>query len=111
MAEGDIALINTAEILKKTFRNSDVIARIGGDEFVTLLIEADKGDIEIITSRLEKKLEDYNENSNRPYKLSLSAGIIHYGPKSKYSVNELLLQADTLMYTHKLDKKVKGRNS
>lgn len=107
--EGDTALISTAEILKKAFRDSDIIARIGGDEFVALLIEADKNDICIITDRLQKRLENYNGNSSRPYKLSISTGIVHYAPQSKYSVDKLLSQADTLMYIHKLDKKVKIR--
>ncbi|HEX3035905.1 MAG TPA: GGDEF domain-containing response regulator [Thermodesulfobacteriota bacterium] len=107
--EGDMALINTAEILRKTFRDSDIIARIGGDEFVILLIEADNEDMDIITARLQKRLDDYNGNSNRPYKLSISTGIVPYEPQSRYSVDEILSQADTLMYTNKLAKKVKSR--
>lgn len=107
--EGDMAPINTAEILRKTFRDSDTIARIGGDEFVILLIEADNEDMDIITARLQKRLDDYNGNSNRPYKLSISTGIVPYEPQSRYSVDEILSQADTLMYTNKLAKKVKSR--
>lgn len=41
--EGDQALIELANILKKTFRESDMIARIGGDEFVTLRVGEDNG--------------------------------------------------------------------
>jgi two-component system cell cycle response regulator len=50
--EGDQALIETAVILTKTFRRSDIIARIGGDEFAILAIEAHKSNVESLTTRL-----------------------------------------------------------
>jgi diguanylate cyclase (GGDEF) domain len=106
--EGDMALINTAAILKETFRNSDIIARIGGDEFVIVLIEAHNDDAEIIVRRLHANVESHNAKENRPYKLSISIGTAYYDPESpSFSIHEMLSRADTLMYAQKLNKKVR----
>jgi diguanylate cyclase (GGDEF)-like protein len=56
--EGDQALIGLANILKKTFRESDIIARIGGDEFVVLLEPTDKNSETMIT-RLHEIVKHY----------------------------------------------------
>src|SRR6266852_2387118 len=58
--EGDFALIQAADALERTFRSSDVIARIGGDEFAIMALEAGREDREIILRRLEKNLKTSN---------------------------------------------------
>jgi diguanylate cyclase (GGDEF)-like protein/PAS domain S-box-containing protein len=103
--EGDIALIETADILKKNYRESDIIARIGGDEFVVVPIGTAGDDIDIITSRFEKSLEICNSKRNREYTLSLSYGLASYDPGNPCSIDELLTQADKTMYEHKKQKK------
>lgn len=102
--EGDRALLETTEILKKTFRESDIIARIGGDEFVVLALEVHEGDAEILADRLQKELENRNAKSNLGYKLSISAGIARNGPENLCSIDELLKRADKLMYEQKRKK-------
>ncbi len=103
--EGDRALTEIAEALKKTFRKSDVIARIGGDEFVVLATGTGEAATKIITTRLLKNLNDYNTMENRSYKLSLSMGIAYYDPKHPCSISELMATADKLMYDQKQRKK------
>jgi diguanylate cyclase (GGDEF)-like protein/PAS domain S-box-containing protein len=103
--EGDIALIETADILKKNYRESDIIARIGGDEFVIIPIGTTGDNIDIITSRFEKSIEIYNSKSKREYNLSLSYGLAYYDPENPCSIDELLTQADKIMYEHKRHKK------
>jgi two-component system, cell cycle response regulator len=61
---GDWALIDTANILKETFRDSDIIARIGGDEFVVMPIESTEDNLEIVINRLQKAVEMDNTKSN-----------------------------------------------
>ncbi|MCX7918180.1 MAG: PAS domain S-box protein [bacterium] len=102
--EGDRALINTTTILRETFRESDIIARIGGDEFVILAIEIDAASAEILTSRLQENLDTYNAQENQKYKLALSIGISRYVPESPRPLDELLEQADKLMYEQKRKK-------
>lgn len=104
--EGDRALIDTAHILKQTFREPDIIARIGGDEFAALIIEASRADSEAIAGRLKENIRAFNRKRARPYHLSLSAGIAHFDPASPSFVNELLEQADRLMYEEKRLKQV-----
>jgi diguanylate cyclase (GGDEF)-like protein/PAS domain S-box-containing protein len=103
--EGDLALIETANLLKRNYRDSDVIARIGGDEFAMIPIGTAKDNINIITSRFEKCIETYNSTSNREYKLSLSYGLAYFDPEKPCSLDELLMQADKTMYEHKQHKK------
>lgn len=54
--------------------------------------------------RLHNALEDYNRLEGRNYVLSLSTGIAHYNPENPYSLDELMTQADTLMYSEKRKK-------
>jgi diguanylate cyclase (GGDEF)-like protein/PAS domain S-box-containing protein len=102
--EGDLVLIETARILKKSFRESDVIARIGGDEFVVLSMETPETNIENLTVRLKANLNDYNNRTNKPYKLSLSLGMKRYDSQYPCSIDELLSEADKLMYVQKKNK-------
>lgn len=103
--EGDTVLVETANIFKKIYRESDIIARIGGDEFVVIPVGTAGDNIEIIISRLQKSLEICNSEKNRGYKLSLSTGIVFYDPEHPCSIDELLVQADKLMYEQKMHKK------
>ena len=54
--EGDAALLMTATILRKTFRESDVIARIGGDEFVVIILQDEKMDADSFRYACRKTL-------------------------------------------------------
>jgi diguanylate cyclase (GGDEF)-like protein/putative nucleotidyltransferase with HDIG domain/PAS domain S-box-containing protein len=101
--KGDLALIETANILKETFREPDIIARIGGDEFVVLATEVrkDRDSAEILISRLQENLDTHNARGRRSYKLSLSMGITRYDTESPCSIDELLARADSLMYEEK----------
>jgi two-component system cell cycle response regulator len=102
--EGDMALIDIANILRKNYRESDIIARIGGDEFVVVTVGTTKESAEIATSRLKKNLEIHNAEANRSYKLSLSFGLAYYDPENPCSIDELLVQGDKLMYEQKRHK-------
>jgi two-component system, cell cycle response regulator len=98
--EGDQALIDLANILKKTFRESDIIARIGGDEFV-VLSEITEENGEILMTRLYENIKDYNAKRSRRYTLSISVGTTQFDPKYPISIDELLSKADALMYAQK----------
>jgi diguanylate cyclase (GGDEF)-like protein len=59
-AAGDQALIDTAQILKNVFRSSDIIARVGGDEFVALAIDSAENPGENMLKRLQEQLDIHN---------------------------------------------------
>ncbi len=98
--EGDLALIRTADALEETFRDSDVLARLSGDEFAILAWEASIPNMQAILYRMEKNLEKANADEFR-YKLSLSVGVARYDPQSPASLGELMASADQDMYKHK----------
>lgn len=98
--EGDAALIETANIIKKTFRKSDIIARIGGDEFAVFAIGT-TDTCDNFAIRLQESFEDYNTLTERKYNLSVSIGTAHCDSKDPRSIEELLIQADMAMYEKK----------
>lgn len=104
--EGDRLLIDASNVLKSTYREADIVARIGGDEFVVFPVGTTNDHIEIIRSRLNKNIDAYNSKSNNSYKLSLSIGIAAYYPETVQTVDGLLAEADKLMYEQKMRKSV-----
>jgi diguanylate cyclase (GGDEF)-like protein/PAS domain S-box-containing protein len=107
---GDQALIDTASILKDNFRESDIIARIGGDEFAVLLTEHSGSDIEhIITTNIKNRLLNHNNQGLRNYELSLSMGVVYYDPKNPCSIDNLLTKADAFMYDAKQNHSVEQK--
>ena len=96
--EGDRALQAYARMLKENYRESDVIARIGGDEFVLLPVGTSKDDISVILDRFNKGLAGYNETHDHPWILSATIGLAYFDPESPNSLDELLRQADKALY-------------
>ena len=94
--EGDRALLKAADILRATFRASDVIARVGEDEFAVLLVDASSESVEIIRSRLRQRLEAYNrrEGNARGYALALVYSVTHFPPGETPLLDELLALGD-----------------
>jgi diguanylate cyclase (GGDEF)-like protein len=103
---GDAALTHLSQILRHTFRDSDVIARIGGDEFAILVLNAADDSAEVIQARLQANLDVYNhEASHFNYVLSISMGTLWVDPAAKHTIEDLLTKADAAMYVQKQSKK------
>ena len=108
--QGDKALIRLAEVLRRSFRDSDIVARIGGDEFVVLAMEANKASPEIFTKRLQERLDLENIEAGKreagfPFKLSLSFGVVTFDPEFPATIEDILAQADRRMYEVKRARK------
>jgi diguanylate cyclase (GGDEF)-like protein/PAS domain S-box-containing protein len=103
--EGDKALVEAAEVLRETFRNSDIIARLGGDEYAVLATNVADFNSEPIISRLQSRVDKRNSCNNRKYRLSISSGCSYYDPENPCSIDELMASADRLMYENKQRKK------
>jgi diguanylate cyclase (GGDEF)-like protein len=99
--EGDAFLVCCAEVLRKTFRDSDLIARIGGDEFVILAQESGEASRETILRRLDSTLLALNGRVDSPHKLSLSVGSARFDPENPVTLGELMTLADRAMFEHK----------
>jgi len=104
---GDNALENTANLLKSCIRNSDFIARYGGDEFCIVLDISDKSDLEAIVGRIYSSVEKHNKSGLYPYELDFSMGYAVYDQHLFKSSEEFLKYLDVLMYEHKQSLKSK----
>ena len=102
--EGDVVIIKTANLLKESFRESDIIGRIGGDEFVILVNETPATTIDTITIRLNEHIKAYNNTRRKNTEISLSIGVIRCGPEEPCNLEKLLAKADELMYEDKRKK-------
>lgn len=99
-ATGDAAIIETSELLKNSFRECDIIARIGGDEFVVLVVEEENNTKDVIFDRIQRTIDRNNICKNRLYNLSLSIGVVQI---DDYSIpfSEMMNKADRQMYAAK----------
>jgi diguanylate cyclase (GGDEF)-like protein/PAS domain S-box-containing protein len=97
---GDAALVEIAQVLQETFRESDIIARMGGDEFVILAMESNGATEETLRQRLLERLDLRNRSAD-VYPLSVSMGIARFDPFNARSFEELVREADQRMYSEK----------
>jgi diguanylate cyclase (GGDEF)-like protein len=106
--KGDEALAATADIFKRSFRDSDLIARISGDEFALLLLDTHEDNFGIIFRRLQDNIDAFNVRSGGVLFLSLSIGMALFDYTRPCSIDELLQLADKRMYDQKNQKKKIG---
>ena len=102
--EGDRAICDAAVILRDTFRESDIVARVGGDEYCVLMTADNELDVDTPVGRLNTNVELHNAQGVRPYKVSLSVGKANYDPEQPVPIEDLMRQADVLMYEAKMSK-------
>ena len=104
-AEGDKLIRSVAAILKKCFRETDIVARIGGDEFVAIVQETSLESADIITSRINQQIESHNRNRQDIHlKISFSIGYaVSKTPED--TIETIMKNADELMYIDKASKR------
>lgn len=105
--EGDKALKAVVEIINKVLQKGDFITRYGGDEFVLFLNTENKEDVQTVMKRVFEAFKDYNDNSDKPYKLNFSYGYKAYDSEMHMSAYQYISYADELMYVSKNSKKPK----
>ena len=99
--EGDHAIMRTADVLRATFRQSDVVARYGGDEFVVLALDSSNDRGAAIRARLEAKLAQANVLGDGRYCLGLSMGIVAFDAQHDRPLADVLREADRVLYREK----------
>ncbi|MDH4262880.1 MAG: GGDEF domain-containing protein [Spirochaetia bacterium] len=97
-ATGDLALKKFMKICKSTLRDSDVIGRMGGEEFAILCIDSDKKQTEQIASRLCKNI--YKNTAKLQYRFTISLGVCEIKPEYK-TIDKALHLADLALYEAK----------
>ena len=101
---GSALLREFAGILGTTIRATDVVGRVGGDEFVIAGI-ASAAEIELVVKRIEDAASRANAGHARPYVVSYSLGHVTSEPGLSQSLDDLLGGADKIMYQAKRDKR------
>jgi diguanylate cyclase (GGDEF)-like protein/PAS domain S-box-containing protein len=106
---GDELLTAASGILRRSFRSSDILARIGGDEFAVLLPESGQKETHKMTQRLRRSVEEYNNHSPRiPVSLSLGYAVSEKGP---LDMQALFREADNRMYREKIQREQSARSA
>ena len=110
---GDDAIRDAARLIRESFGESDVVARMGGDEFVVLVggdgaARAGGTDAAVRAgaARLQEALAQHNATAGRPFQLSLSLGFSAFDPAAPRSIEALLEAADQQMYVEKRGKRL-----
>lgn len=100
--EGDNLLKTSAQIIADNIRETDAVARFGGDEFLIIFNDCGLEKAKDIWSRIEKAIENWNENTEKPYEISLSEGFAQKTKNDDLSLDDLVNKADERMYEKKL---------
>jgi diguanylate cyclase (GGDEF)-like protein len=96
---GDSLIRDAADIFRASFRKADVVARLGGDEFAAFTLNDEHPGV--VLQRIRSNLQAFNLMEERPYKLSLSTGIVQCDPGGDMSLLDYVTVADQQMYEHK----------
>jgi diguanylate cyclase (GGDEF)-like protein len=92
----DQALVDTAALLKATYREADLIARIAKDRFVVCPVGFTGDNVRMITDCLQENVDRHNAKKDCKCKLSVRFGTIHCDPGNPCSLDELLAYGDAL---------------
>ena len=109
--EGDRVLFDTAELLRKSFRRTDLIGRTGGDEFAVLAVDAAEPSAPILRQRVERRVQALNQSAQRPLPVSLDIGVRLARPARGGSLQDLFLDAEADLEAHKPERPRTGAAS
>jgi diguanylate cyclase (GGDEF)-like protein len=110
-SEGNRALIEAADVLRGSLRQSDILARFGGDEFGAFCLCSGDQDGAVVRARIATALAELNRTPDRAYALHFSIGVLRCSPQEDAAIETLLERADQLMYQDKKNKKREAAGS
>jgi diguanylate cyclase (GGDEF)-like protein/PAS domain S-box-containing protein len=110
-AAGDWIIRATSQTLARVTRSSDAAVRLGGDEFLLILLDCSQEEAELLLERAHQMLADLRAAEQKPFALSFSHGIVAYEPERHGNADDLISAADNLMYLAKQAKKARDRDA
>jgi diguanylate cyclase (GGDEF)-like protein len=96
---GDRLIRDAAQVFRASFRHADVVARLGGDEFVAYTLDDEQPGV--VLQRIQANLSAFNLMQERPYTVSLSAGVVQCDAADGHALSHYVLLADEQMYAQK----------
>ena len=101
---GDKALVDTSKIMHKSFRTTDILSRVGGDEFVIVAVKAQFEFIPIIIQRIKDFVKDQNASEEK-FEISISIGVSKVDLDAESPLDQAIRDADKKMYDSKIKNK------
>lgn len=99
---GDEVLKDFAYLLNDSLRRTDIVSRIGGDEFVVLMVDNNQEGMQRFFNQLEDMLSAYNNEISDDFSVQYAVGSVEYDPERHESLDQLLAEGDRRMYQDKL---------
>ena len=102
---GDDLIKSSAMILSNTLRDSDLVCRLGGDEFLVIFPDCNIKQATELWDRVNAEIERLNSDSDKSYQISFSHGFSEFTSSNNLSANQLISLADSEMYKEKKKKR------
>lgn len=99
--EGNYAIRSAGEILKKCLRDSDILGRVGGDEFIAVVLSEAESFESIFRKRVKLACQELNETSGKPFYVELTLGLAPFECKPDTDIQEIISLADASLYQYK----------
>lgn len=99
--EGDFSIKKAGEYLKSSLRDSDIIGRIGGDEFAAIAIVRNESDALEIIDRIKANTVQFNDSSDKPYYIDITVGYCVEKCTENTELDNMIRKADSILYERK----------
>ena len=99
--EGDFSIKKAGEYLKSSLRDSDIIGRIGGDEFAAIAIVRNESDALEIIGRIKANTVQFNDSSDKPYYIDITVGYCVEKCSENTELDNMIRKADSILYERK----------
>ena len=104
-SEGDYALIHSSEILKKVFSPIGFAGRIGGDEFVSMVVSDDPEIVDSVLASINEEITLLNSQSGKAYYIEFSTGYVKFTCSYDVPIGDIINQADEVLYRAKKNRR------
>lgn len=99
--EGDYAIECIGTVFRQCYEGEHVVGRIGGDEFVLLMVNAGEETALEVIDKIKAAFADINEKSGKPYYVEASMGFTVFSFKKELMINDIMEKADQELYEEK----------